>query len=189
MPLNACAAYATYPSSVPLDHVMHALNAGGVAKESICMMLSPTHPIATTVREANVKPFERAANASTAGLIGWLSQFGAVMIPTFGFFIHSRAFLRALLLDSDSSGNGRWEALVRLGFSKGDAERFESQVRRVGALLYVSCPEASKTQWALDTLRSAGAEQAGMLDTQAKPTELAGVLESRTACTQIAASA
>jgi hypothetical protein len=164
MAATASAAYAIYPQSVALNEVLQTLGQGGFDKESICMMLSPTHPIATTVREANMHTFEREANTLTAKLIGWLSEFGAVVIPTFGFFIRSQAFFRALVAEQDSIARcGRSGTLAGLGFSEDDAKRFEHQVREVGALLYVSCPETAQKQWALELMRATGAEEAGLL--------------------------
>jgi hypothetical protein len=165
MAASASAAYAIYPQNVALNEVLQTLRQGGFDKESICMMLSPSHPIAATVREANMHAFEREANTLTARLIGWLSEFGAVVIPTFGFFIRSQAFFRALVAEQDSiSRCGRSGTLAGLGFPEDDARRFENQVRKDGALLYVSCPEtAQKQQWVLELMRATGAEEAGLL--------------------------
>jgi hypothetical protein len=168
------AAYAMFSRSIPLPDVMRTLSRGGFQKESICMMLSPTHPIAATVREANTRPYERDSNASMADVIGWLSEFGAVLIPTFGFFIRSRSYCRALLTESDSmSKNGRCGPLVGLGFSEDEAAQFERKVRDVGALLYVSCPEESQTLSALELLRATGAQQTGTLQNEARTAAVA----------------
>ncbi|MGA9551695.1 MAG: hypothetical protein WBR30_05565, partial [Candidatus Sulfotelmatobacter sp.] len=72
------AAYGMYSQNVPLNDVVHTLNQAGFDNEDICMMLSPTHPVAALVRDASLFSSEREANAATAGLIGWLSEFGAV---------------------------------------------------------------------------------------------------------------
>jgi hypothetical protein len=166
MALNASAVYATYPDGVALDEVLQTLERGGLDKESICMVLSPTHPIAAIVRESSTRSFEREENAVTTGWIGWLSELGAVVIPTFGFFIRSREFFHPLVVQRDSfapcSGNG---TLAALGFSPEDAERFEGQVDEGSAFLYVSCPE-TETQWALELLRAAGADESGLLESE-----------------------
>src|SRR4030088_2422587 len=97
MSVNSAAAYGMYPQEGALHDVVHTLNQAGFENEDICMMLAPTHPIATIVREASILNSEREASAVTAGLISWLSEFGAVMIPTVGFFVRSQEFLHALL--------------------------------------------------------------------------------------------
>jgi len=129
------------------------------------MMLSPTHPIASLVRDASLFNSECESNAVTAGLIGWLSKFGAVMIPTVGFFVRSQAFFHALMTTREAPalcGNAR--TLSGLGFSDDQADRFELQLREVGVLIYVSCAESEKTQCACEVLRHAGAHEAATLD-------------------------
>jgi hypothetical protein len=165
MATNALAAFGIYPHRIALNDVLKTLNHGGFDNENICMMLSPTHPLATAVREANALNAERERSAVTAGLIAWLAKFGAVVIPTVGFFIRSREFLRAIISDKGAtarcSGSG---TLVGLGFSERDADHFESRLGDVGVLVYVSCPESAKTKWALELLRDTGAEESGMLE-------------------------
>lgn len=165
MPVNTAAAYGVFPQSVALNEVLQTLNRGGFGKESICMMLPPTHPIATILRDAGVRDAEREANIATAGLIGWLSEFGAVVIPTVGFFIRSQAFFHALVMRNDAMARcGSSRSLVELGFPEGDARRFERQLDDVGALVYVSCSERASTRWALELLRGTGAQEAGTLE-------------------------
>src|ERR1700676_3573520 len=101
MAVNTQAAYGMYAQDAALQQVVQTLNQSGFDKESICMMVSPRHPIATTVREANVLNAEPETSAAAAGLIGWLMKFGAVMIPTVGLFIRSKAFLQALVGGGD----------------------------------------------------------------------------------------
>ena len=162
------AAYGMYPRDVALHDIMHTLNEAGFGKENICMILSPRHPIATIVRDASILNGEREASAVTAGLIGWLSEFGAVVIPTVGFFIRSQAFFHALVVSRDSAALcSNTRTLVGLGFSDRDAERYENQLRDVGVLVYVSCPENTKTNWAIELLRRTGAEEAATLETEA----------------------
>jgi hypothetical protein len=171
MAASAQAAYALYPHDAVLHDVVHTLNQGGFDNEDICMMVAPTHAIATMVRDANVLSPERGVSADAARMIGWLSKFGAVMIPGVGFFIRSAAFFHALITAKESPamcGNSR--TLVGLGFSQNDAERFESQLRTDGVLVYVSCSEKLKTGWALELLRYAGAQEAAALDERAMVT-------------------
>jgi hypothetical protein len=164
MAVNTAAAYGMYSQNVPLKDVVRTLNQAGFDNEDICMMLSPTHPVAALVRDASLFSSERGANAANAGLIGWLSEFGAVMIPTVGFFIRSQAFLHALMVARDAPalcGNAR--TLVGLGFSDDEADRFEAQLRQLGVLVYVACSESAKTHWACEVLRHTGAREAATL--------------------------
>lgn len=166
--MASSAAYGMYPQDVALHEIVRTLNQAGFGNEDICMMLSPRHPIATVVREASILGAEREASAVTAGLIGWLSEFGAVVIPTVGFFIRSQAFLHALLTPKDSQALcGNTSTLVGLGFAEDDAERYEHQLREVGVLVYVACPEGTKTNWAIELLRRTGASEASTLACEA----------------------
>ena len=167
MSVSDFAAYATYSDSTLLSQVVESLGKQGFDKPSILLMLSPTHPIAEELRSANEQMFETPSSSAGAGLVGWLSDFGAVVIPTFGFFIGSRKFLHALVVDDDAVAEcGSREALAYLGFPHDDAQRFERQLRAVGVLVYVSCA-ATQAQQALELLRTAGAEEAGFLHTEA----------------------
>lgn len=181
MAVNTVAAYGIYSQDVALADIVRNLNQAGFDNEHICMMLSPTHPIAAIVRDASLFNTEREASAVTAGLIGWLSEFGAVMIPTVGFFIRSQAFLHALMVTRDTPalcGNAR--TLVGLGFSEDDAERFEDHIGELGVLVYVSCSEDAKTLWAREVLRHTGAQEAATLQ--------AGAMQGRTSGTAAAAA-
>jgi hypothetical protein len=165
MALNT-AAYGMYSQNVPLNDVVHTLNQAGFDNENICMMVSPTHPIAQLVRDASLFNSEKEANAATAGLIGWLSEFGAVMIPTVGFFIRSQAFFQALMVARDTPalcGGGGSKTLVGLGFSDDEADRFEGELRHLGVLVYVACSESAKMFWACEVLRHTGAHEASTL--------------------------
>lgn len=164
MAVNTPAAYGMYPHDAALHQVVQTLNQSGFHKEDICMMVSPRHPIAASVRETNILNAEPEASAVTAGLIGWLFEFGAVMIPTVGFFVRSQAFLRALVR-TDSPARGSSRTLVGLGFSESDAERFENQLREVGILVYVACPESARTTCAAEVLRQTGAQEIATLET------------------------
>jgi hypothetical protein len=159
------AAYGIYPQDAVLADIVRNLNQAGFENEDICMMLSPGHPIAAIVRDASLFNTERESNAVTAGLIGWLSGFGAVLIPTVGFFIRSQAFFHALMVAREAPalcGNAR--TLVGLGFSEDDAERFEDQIGQLGVLVYVSCSEGAKTLWAREVMRHTGAQESATLE-------------------------
>jgi hypothetical protein len=158
------AAYGLYRRDVALTDIVRNLNQAGFENEDICMMLSPAHPIASVVRDASLFNTARDASAVTAGLIGWLSGFGAVLIPTVGFFIRSQAFFHALMVTKEGRalcGNAR--TLVGLGFSEEEAERFEDQLGDLGVFVYVSCAESAKTLWAREVLHHTGALEAATL--------------------------
>jgi len=165
MSTNRPAAYGLYPYDVALHEIIHTLNDAGFGKEDICMMLSPTHPIATVVREASIFNADREATATVTGLIGWLSEFGAVLMPTIGFFIRSQAFFHALVVAKQSPALcGGSRSLVALGFCDDDAERFEDQLRQDGVLIYVSCSDSAKTNWAIELLQRTGAKESAALE-------------------------
>lgn len=158
------AAYGFYNQEVALNEVVHILNQAGFVNENICMMLSPTHPIASLIKDASLFNSACESNAVTASLIGWLSEFGAVMIPTVGFFIRSQAFFRALMVSREAPALcGSAKTLAGLGFSDEDADRFEHQLREKGVMVYVSCTENAQTMWAREVLRHTGAHEAATL--------------------------
>jgi hypothetical protein len=163
MPVNTAAAYGIYSKDVILADIVHTLNQAGFENEDICMMLSPAHPIASVVREASLFSSHRDDSAATAGMIGWLSAFGAVLIPSVGFFIRSQAFLHALMAREAPALCGNAGTLVGLGFSEDEAEKYEDKLRHLGVLVYVSCPESAKTLWAQEVLRHTGARETATL--------------------------
>jgi hypothetical protein len=172
MAVNAAAAYGLYSQDVAVADVVRNLNQAGFENEDICMMLSPTHPIASMVRDASLFNSEREASAVTASLIGWLSEFGAVLIPTVGFFIRSQAFFHALMVTREGPALcGNTRTLVGLGFSEEEAEHFEDQISDLGVLVYVSCAEGAKTLWAREVLRHTGAQEAATLEDSATLTD------------------
>jgi hypothetical protein len=160
MAADTFAAYALYPQSTGMQNVMQTLLRGGVNKESICMMLPPEHPIATAVRQASADAVEGPSNAEAAGLIRWLSGFGAVLIPKFGSFIRSQEYFRALMSGEMPSGG----TLAALGFPADKVQRLSNPLYNPGVLLYLSCPERAKTGDALELLRGTGAHEAGLLN-------------------------
>lgn len=164
MAVSAAAAYGVYAHDVALADIVHTLNHAGFDNEDICMMLSPSHPIASIVREASLFSAEREDNAATAGMIGWLSAFGAVLIPTVGFFIRSQAFLHALMSAREAPALcGNASTLVGLGFSEDEAQKYEDQLRQLGVLVYVACGGTEKTLWAQEVLRHTGARETATL--------------------------
>ncbi|MGA7286550.1 MAG: hypothetical protein WBX02_00530 [Terriglobales bacterium] len=164
MALTKPAAYGLYSQDVALREVIGTLNQAGFGNEDICVMLSPTHPISTIVRDARILDPERKT-ALSAGMIGWLSKFGAVLIPTVGFFARSQAFFHAMMAAMDSPALcASSRTLVALGFPEFEAERFEDHLHHRGALIYISCAEAAETNWAMQLLQHTGAKETATLD-------------------------
>jgi hypothetical protein len=157
---NYAAAYGIYSGGVEIADVVRVLNGAGFDNEAICLMLAPTHPMAGTIRDANVMD-----EASAGGVIGWLSGFGAVVIPSVGFFIRSRDYLQALFAawNAPPVGNQR-STLAGLGFSEFDAGRLESQLSHSGFLVYVATHENARVHWALELLRHTGAEESSTIE-------------------------
>jgi hypothetical protein len=165
MALSTPAAYGMYADDVPVQQIVQTLNQSGFDNEQICLMVWPRHHIASVMRDANILCSERKASKMSVEMIGWLMKLGAVIIPTAGFFIRSRAFLQALVMRKDSPGLcGNSGALVGLGFSKGDAERLEDRVCDMGILIYVACPESDRTTKAMEVLRRMGASETATLE-------------------------
>jgi hypothetical protein len=165
MTVNESAAYGNYPRDISLTEIVGTLNRAGFGNEDICMVLSPAHPDATAVRDARIVNAELEQNAASARMIGWFGEFGAVVIPTVGFFIRSQAFFRALIIEQDFSplcGGSR--TLVGLGFSQDDATRLDRQMGEVGVLVYVACPERARADWAIELLRRTGAREAANVE-------------------------
>lgn len=164
MSVNGTAAYGMYPRNVALPEVVSTLNQAGFGNEDICMVLSSAHPVATAVGDATIGVVAREQSAIGARMIGWFSQFGAVVISTVGFFIRSEAFFHALLVEQNSPALSRGSrTLLGLGFSEDEAKRLGHQLCDVGALVYVSCKESAKADWAIELLRRAGAREAASL--------------------------
>lgn len=164
MPTTGTAAYGMYARDVALPKVVCALNQAGFDKEDICMVLSPAHPDAAAVRDADALDTKGSQSDLSARMIGWFSEFGAVVIPTVGFFIRSQEFFHALVLEQNFPCLSRGSrTLVSLGFSQDDAKRLGRQLTDFSALVYVNCPESSKAKGALDLLKQTGAREAASL--------------------------
>lgn len=164
MNTNGPAAYGMYARDIALPDVVCALNKAGFENEDICMVLSPAHPDAAVVNEATT--FDAAGSQSALGarMIGWFSEFGAVVIPTVGFFIRSQAFFHALLVEQNFPSLSRGSrTLLGLGFSQSEAKRLGRQLSDVGALVYVNCRENAKADGARELLRRTGAREAASL--------------------------
>lgn len=163
MPASASAAYGMYPRNAALPDIVRKLSRAGFEKQDICMVLSPTHPMAMVVRDARIGVDEPD---DSARMIGWFSEFGAVVIPAVGFFVRSPEFLCALMREQDDPGLfGGSRTLASLGFSSADAQRLHHDLGDAGALVYVTCPESSKAESATELLRSMGACEVASLET------------------------
>jgi len=158
------AAYGIYPQGAHLQDVVHALNQAGFQHEDICLLLAPTHPIATSVRDMKLIALEPHSSAALAELVGWLSKLGAVVISSIGLFIRSRAFLRAFLDTSETPALCRnWGTLASLGIPEHDASRLRNRIDEDGVLIYVSCERTSQSEWAMEVLRKTGAHETSRL--------------------------
>jgi len=158
------AAYGMYPRTVALPDVVGALKKAGFDQEDICMVLSPAHPDAAALRDATLFNAEDVSSGASARMIRWFSGFGAVIIPTIGFFARSERFLQALIAEQYVPALSRGSrALLSLGFSTDEAKRLGYQLCDVGALVYVSCKENAKTKGAIELLRRTGAREASSL--------------------------
>jgi hypothetical protein len=159
------AAYGIYTEEVHVADVVHALNDAGFDNEEICLMLARTHPISTVVREAALRSADREASAVAAGLIDWLSGFGAVVIRTFGFFIRSHRFRSALVTTREAPALcGSFETLMDLGFSQQAALRLDDQLSEAGVLVYVACSESERATWARELFQQIGARETAELE-------------------------
>lgn len=158
MRVNRTAAYGMYPRTVELPEVVGALNRAGFGNEDICMVLSPAHPVADAMGIPKTLDLPHEESAS---VIRWFSKFGAVVIPTVGFFARSQAFLEALVGEQNFPSLSRGSrTLLGLGFSHDDAKRLGHQLSDVGAMVYVACPEGGKADTVIELLRQAGAREA-----------------------------
>jgi hypothetical protein len=158
-------AYGLYADPVEVAGIVLALNSVGFANEDICLMFAPTHSFATIVREAKAFHPDTETSAVSEGLIRWFSEFGAVVIPSLGFFIRSQTFLCALEVARDAPalcGNSR--TLGGLGFSATDAKRLETELQAAGFLVYVVAAETARAQFARELLAGSGAREAAVLE-------------------------
>jgi len=157
------AAYAIYSCDVALRDVVRTLNGAGFVNEDICMVLSPSHPVAALLRET--KMHNSGRNDKLLGTISWVTGFGAVVIPTVGFFARSQAYLHALMREEGSSALCEHsQTLHGLGFSEAAARRLSKQLGELGALVYIACDESAKADWAMELLHQAGGRDVAALE-------------------------
>jgi hypothetical protein len=153
-----------YSRHIALPEIVSTLNRAGFENEDICMVLSPAHPVASMVRDARIESANLQDGAAGARMIDWFSKFGAVVIPSVGFFIRSQAFFDALLIEDQGSAlSGGSKTLAGLGFSNDEASRLGRQLGDVGVLVYVACPGHGRADSAIESLMRSGAKEAAGL--------------------------
>lgn len=154
------AAYAIFPAQAEVEQILGSLNSAGFADESICVFLTPTHPIAEGLQQLKRGTAgDLSQEAQQAAVLQWLSRFGAVVIHGVGFFIGSREFLSALAPSRPQYAGQRGELLQGLGIPQPDAARYEARVRNDASLIFVSCEGIARSEWAREILRSMQAEE------------------------------
>jgi len=165
MAVPGTAAYGMYSRGAALPEIVYSLNREGFSKEDICLVLSPQHPAATAVRDAKLPTAKNKGNSSSVRTIGWFSEFGAVVIPTVGFFIRSQDYFRALLLEQDFPSLSRdCKTLAGLGFSEKDARRLGHELSDLGVLVFVACGGTDRADCARELLQRSGASEAASID-------------------------
>lgn len=165
MRANGTAAYGMYSRHVALPEVVCALNQAGFTNQDICMVLSPAHPDAVPFHDASALNVPTADSRLSARMIDWFSKFGAVVIPTVGFFIRSQAYFQAVLGEQNvPSLSQGCRTLLGLGFSQDDAKRLGHRLCDVSALVYVSCKEGDKANRVIELLRRTGAQEAASVE-------------------------
>ena len=156
------AAYGLFPMATDLPQVVEALQAAGFPPTDICLVVTPEHPISDAVREVRIGSAWMPSAAGFVDTVGWLSRFGAVVIPGVGFFVGSHLFLKALVSNAstEASGNG---VLAGLGLPASDIPRYEKRVLRDSFLVYVLCEDAARSSWAREILARMNAAHTRLL--------------------------
>jgi hypothetical protein len=171
MILSQAAAYGIYPMEASVQEIVASLHDAGCFAEDLCLLLTPSHPIAQAVRDAKISPASLNSDVTPASdLLQWLSRLGAVVIPGVAFFVGSRAFLRAVLAPCPaSSGSASAERLMGLGLSESEAERYANRLSRDGVMIFASCKGEAQSQWIREVLRNTGADEACCLQEAIPP--------------------
>ena len=159
---NRVAAYGVYSRKAPLESVVSLLNQQGIHNQDICLVLSRDHPIAAQIREMRSVAPEALSRPALAGLVGWLSRLGAVVISNVGLFIRSRAYLHAFL-SPQTPVCRYWGTLSSLGIPEPEAKRLGARIEEEGGLIYVNCGPGANPQGILDMLRRTGSLEASCL--------------------------
>lgn len=162
---NQAGAYGVYPQDVRLEEVVGTLNDAGFRSEDLCVVLAPTHPIASIVRDAGLLTSEPGSDLAAVGMLAWLTKFGAVIIPNIGFFVGAGMFLHALVAADDRvTPCDQVGVLFGLGIPEAEAIRFGRRLSEDGVLIYVSSDQPARSEWAREVMRRTGAEEAAALE-------------------------
>ena len=163
MILSTTAAYGIYPIEINIDEITKSLSNAGFPKEDVCLLLTPKHPVAQAVRDAQVPPKAVNSDLPASELLRSLSRFGAVIIPGVAFFVSSRAFLRAALAPSSLS-SAYADKLIGLGLPQQEADRYSNRLSSDAVMVFVCCGGAAQSQWIKEILRGTGAEEVSCLE-------------------------
>jgi hypothetical protein len=183
MILSQTAAYGIYPMKACVQEIVASLHDAGCSAQDVCLLLTPSHPMAQAVRDAKISSASLNSDMTPASdLLQWLSRLGAVVIPGVAFFVGSRAFLRAVLAPCPaSSSSASAERLIGLGLAEDEAERYANRLSRDGIMIFASCKGEAQSQWIREVLRNTGADEAcclrevippGCLDTPEKALQM-----------------
>ena len=158
------AAYGFFPDESQLENVLRALNIAGFENEDLCLLIASEHPIAERIRGLDcTKTHDLPRDASPERVIGWLSSYGAVVIPDVGFFVGSRQYMQALALPVELLATSERGVFAGLGISPSVAARYESRMRDKSSFVFVSCDDLAHSEWARELLSTMGAEEVSLL--------------------------
>ncbi len=161
---SRAAAFGIFPLETRLEEVLTSLNSAGFESEHICVFLPPEHPIADGVRSMRAAASNFASEPDLLQTVAWLSTFGGVLIPGIGFFVGSAEYLHALARsDSHPQASANAVVLTSLGIPKAAAVRYEERLRRDASLVFVSCDDAARSEWAREILRRLRADEVCLL--------------------------
>lgn len=176
------AAYGIFSTRVRLEEVIASLNSAGFDNSSICVFLSPAHPIADDLRHLKTPSVNLSREADLESTVSWLSKFGGFVIPGVGLFVGSRSYLPALTqVDYRVDRPGNRGMLLNLGIPEDMAARYEPRLRNDATLVFVNCDGWAQSEWAREILRRLQAEEVSLL------TDFAGAMQPGTqAATMVA---
>ena len=167
------AAYGLFPMRARLEEVIASLNSAGFDNSSICVFLSPSHPIADDLRHLKTPYVNMSREADLESTVSWLSKFGGFVISGVGLFVGSRNYLPALTqVDSRFDRNGNRSMLRNLGIPEEVAARYEARLRHDANLVFVNCDGWAQSEWAREILRRLKADEVSLLD------EFAGAMQT-----------
>jgi hypothetical protein len=176
------AAYGIFPLRAKLEEVIASLNAAGFDNSSICVFLSPSHPIADDLRHLKTPYVNLSREADLESTVSWLSKFGGFVIPGVGLFVGSRNYLPALTqVDSRANRSGNRGMLQNLGISEEMAAHYDARLRHDATLVFVNCDGWAQSEWAREILRRLQAEEVSLLS------DFAGAMQTTSQATGLVA--